>query len=71
MAKFIDKSDLANTELQSLPIRRGCYGGPCACLGTCKNIEGYVDRGEYEEFVSSMVTINDFLTLKCAVNDSK
>jgi len=69
MAKFIDKSDLENKELQSLSIRRGC-SGVCACIGTCQNIVGYVDRIEYEEFISNMVTINDFLTLKCAVNDS-
>lgn len=64
MAKFIEKSDLENIELQSLPIRRGC-SGPCACLGTCKNIEGYIDRKEYEEFMKNFITLDDFLSKKC------
>jgi len=64
MAKFIEKSDLENLELKSLPIRRGC-SGPCGCLGTCKNIEGYIDRKEYEDFMKTFITLNDFLNQKC------
>ena len=64
MAKFIEKSDLENLELQSLPIRRGC-SGLCDCLGTCKNIEGYIDRNEYEDFIKNFITLDDFLSKKC------
>lgn len=70
MAKFIDKSDLENKELQRLPIRKGCYGGPCACLGICQDIVGYVDRIEYEEFISNLVTVEEFLTRKSFNNDN-
>jgi len=62
--KYIDKSDLTNKEIISLPIRRGCLG-PCACLGFCKEIFGYVDRNEYEEFIKNMITLDDFLISKC------
>jgi len=65
MGKFIEKSDLENKDLQILPIRRGCYGGPCACLGVCKNIEGYIDRKEYEEFIEKFVSLDRFLSEKC------
>ena len=64
MAKFIEKSDLENLELQSLPIRRGC-SGLCACLGTCKNIEGYIDRKEYDDFMKNFITLDVFLSKKC------
>ncbi len=64
MAKFIDKSDLENNELQTLPIRRGCFG-MCACLGTCQNIVGYIDRIEYEEFMRTFITLDKFLSEKC------
>jgi hypothetical protein len=67
MAKFIEKSDLENKELQMLPIRRGC-SGMCACLGICKNIEGYIDRKDYEEFMKTFVTLDQFLTGKCNSN---
>lgn len=60
MAKFIEKSDLANKELTSLPIRRGCSGA-CACLGTCRQIIGHVDRHEYEEFINNHMSIDKFL----------
>lgn len=63
MAKFIEKSDLENQELQVLPIRRGC-SGMCACLGICKNIEGYISRKEYEEYEEFKVEINKQLKMK-------
>lgn len=63
MAKYIDKKDLENKELISLPIRRGCKG-PCACLGTCMNIVGYIDRTEYEEFMKNYKTLDNFLSEK-------
>ena len=66
MGKYIEKSDLENTELKNLPIRRGCnnvFG--CACLGICKNIEGYIDREEYEKFVNEFKSVEDFLDEKC------
>lgn len=64
MAKFIEKSDLENQELQTLPIRRGC-SGMCACLGVCRDIVGYINRREYEEFMKTFVTLDQFLTDKC------
>lgn len=64
MAKYIDQSDLKNKELQRLPIRRGC-SGMCACLGICRDIEGYIDRKEYEDFMKNFVTLDQFLTEKC------
>ena len=64
MAKYIDQSDLKNKELQMLPIRRGC-SGMCACLGICRDIEGYIDRKEYEDFMKNFVTLDQFLTEKC------
>lgn len=68
MAKYIDKTDLDNGDLNLLPIRKGCSGGPCACLGTCRNIVGYVDRNEYEEFIRNYVTLDNFLFQRCENN---
>lgn len=67
MAKFIAKSDLENKELKKLPIRRGCNSGVfgCACLGICLNILGYVDREEYENFITESKSVGDFLDEKC------
>jgi hypothetical protein len=67
MGKYIEKSDLDNKELKNLPIRRGCnnvFG--CACLGICKNIEGYVVRKDYEDFISNFKSEEDFLNEKCS-----
>jgi hypothetical protein len=66
MRKYIEKSDLDNKELKNLPIRRGCnnvFG--CACLGICKNIEGYIDRKDYEDFISNFKSVEDFLDERC------
>jgi hypothetical protein len=67
MGKFIETADLNNTELQLLPIRRGC-SGICACLGTCKTIVGYIERKEYDDFIKTYVDSNTFLTNKCNEN---
>lgn len=64
MAKFIEKSDLENKELQMLPIRIGC-SGMCACMGICKKIVGHVDRKEYEDFIKTYMTLDEFLNGKC------
>ena len=65
MSKYIQKSDLENKELEKLPIRRGCYIHLCACIGTCINIVGYVDREEYETFIKNFKSFEDFLNEKC------
>jgi hypothetical protein len=62
--KYIDKKDLENRELTLLPIRRGC-GGFCACLGTCMQIAGYVERADYDAFMKTYVSLEDFLKDKC------
>ena len=66
MGKYIEKSDLENKELKNLPIRRGCnnvFG--CGCLGICKNIEGYINLEEYENFINGFKSVEDFLDEKC------
>ena len=64
MAKRIDYSDLENKNLDILPIRRGCSAGKCACLGTCLQVVGYIDRKEYEEFVKTIPSMDEFLSMK-------
>lgn len=61
MPKYVEIVDLMNKELEELPIRRGCYGGPCACLGTCTNIEGYIPRNVYENFMNYQITLEELL----------
>lgn len=52
--KHIYKSDIENLELKSLPIRRGCNAGSmgCACIGSCKEIVGYIDRDCADEILA-------------------
>ena len=57
MSKYVQKSDLENKELEKLPIRRGCYTHLCACIGTCINIVGYVDREEYETLIKNFKSL--------------
>jgi hypothetical protein len=49
---IIYKSDLEKTKyFENVPVRQGCIG-PCACLGICQNVIGYVNKAEYEYFSS-------------------
>ena len=35
-------------DIQHVPVRRGCNAwGGCACMGTCNNIIGFVNKDEY------------------------
>lgn len=58
----IDNIDLKNKNLDILPIRQGCLSNACACIGTCQNVVGYIDRIEYEEFMKTIPSINEFLS---------
>jgi hypothetical protein len=63
MGKYIDQSDLNNNDLEILAIRRGC-SGICACLGTCRSIIGYIDRKDYNDYLSTYktnLTFDEFL----------
>lgn len=70
MAKHIDKKDLDNDELTTLPVRRGC-SGICACIGSCKTIIGYVERKDYDDFLKHQITLDTFLSIKSLQNPPK
>lgn len=59
MAKHIEQSDIKNKDLKLLPIRRGC-SGLCACMGTCLNIVGYIERVKYDKLINEN-KLEDFL----------
>lgn len=61
--KYVDQSDLENKEITELRIRRGC-NNICACLGTCYQVVGHINRAEYEEFIKNYVSLEDFLSKK-------
>ena len=46
---YVDQKDLDNPNLDMLPIRNGCSGGPCACSGYCQRIQGFVKRDAWEK----------------------
>jgi len=58
---IIEQKDLLNVELDPIPVRAGCFGGPCACMGTCHEIVGMIDRKKYHEFMSTFKTEEQFL----------
>jgi hypothetical protein len=62
MAKKINLTDLENKNLELLPIRRGCGAGMCACLGTCLQVIGYIPRKDYEEFIKTIPSTDEFLS---------
>lgn len=44
-----------------LPIKRGCFGGPCACTGRCEEVIGYIDFEVYDVFKRNYEAELDFL----------
>lgn len=71
MTKYIEKRDLENKELTSLPIRRGCSADGCGCMGYCRDIVGSVNREEYETFMKNYVSKEDFLSNKCLITQKE
>jgi hypothetical protein len=59
--KNVHTTDLNNKNLDLLPIRRGCKG-LCACLGICEQVIGYVPRDDYEAFLKTIPSTDEFLT---------
>ena len=58
-ARFVEKSDVDNTELQKLPIRAGCSsGGGCGCTGRCFEIVGEISREKYEKTINIVKTMS-------------
>jgi thiamine kinase-like enzyme len=57
--RFVEESDIANIELQKLPIRAGCYSvGGCACIGSCLRIVGEISREKYEQTINVVKTMS-------------
>ena len=57
--RFVEKSDIDNTELQKLPIRAGCSsGGGCGCTGSCFKIVGEISREKYEQTINIVKTMS-------------
>jgi hypothetical protein len=56
------KEDYDNYDgVNLLPVRRGCGGGPCACMGTCKTIIGYIDYDVYNSFMNKYTSEREFI----------
>jgi hypothetical protein len=53
--------DDADDGLDPLPVRKGCWGGPCACSGSCLEIIGEVPRKEYLDFVDKFISVEDWI----------
>lgn len=57
--RFVEESDINNTELQKLPIRAGCSsGGGCGCTGRCFEIVGEISREKYEKTINIVKTMS-------------
>ena len=57
-ARFVEKSDIHNTELQKLPIRAGCSSDGCCCTGKCFRIVGEISREKYEQTINIVKTMS-------------
>jgi thiamine kinase-like enzyme len=57
--RFVEESDVANIELQKLPIRIGCSAvGGCCCTGNCRRIVGEISREKYEQTINAVKTMS-------------
>lgn len=57
---IVSKEDL-DSDINPLPVRKGCWGGPCACTGTCQKVVGEIERNRYTEFIKNYISPEEWL----------